>query len=109
MPRTLKTTLAALLFALTLVPALHAANPRLLAYYGYYDRSNVPTYNANTIPYRQLTHIVHSNIGPAWPGDGSLAVPPGFLEPELISKAHAAGVKVELCVAGSPTLFVIID
>jgi chitinase len=109
MTLTLKTTLATLLLTLTLAPALHAASPRLLAYYGYWDRWNVPTYDASKIPYRQLTHIVHSNIGPAWPGDGTLAIPPGFLEPQLISSAHAAGVKVELCVAGSATLFVIID
>jgi chitinase len=109
MTLTLKTALAALLLALISAPSLHAASPRLLAYYGYYDRWNVPTYDASKIPYRQLTHIVHSNIGPAWPGDGTLAIPPGFLEPELISRAHAAGVKVEICISGNPVLFVAID
>ena len=106
---TLKTSLAALLLALSATPALHAASPRLLAYYEYSDRWNNPTYDAYKIPYRQLTHIVHSNIGPAWPADGSLAVPPGFLEPELISRAHAASVKVEICISGNPNLFVQID
>jgi chitinase len=109
MTRTLNTSLAALLLALSLAPALHAQTPRLLAYYGYWDRWNVPPYTASTIPYQNLTHIVHSNIGPSNKADGSLAVPAVFLEPELISRAHAAGVKVELCIAGSAYLFVVID
>lgn len=95
--------------ALTVTPALNAAGPRLLAYYQYSDRYNKPSYNAATIPYSQLTHIVHSNIAPAAKGDGSLFVPSGFLEPELLTRAHAAGVKVELCVSGAAGLFVKID
>jgi GH18 family chitinase len=109
MTRTLKPTLAALILVFTLVPALHAATPRLLAYYGYWDKWNVPPYTASTIPYHQLTHIVHSNIGPSNKADGSLAVPADFLDPQLISRAHAAGVKVELCISGSAYLFVVID
>jgi chitinase len=109
MTRTLKTSLAALLLAFTLAPALYAQNPRLLAYYGYWDRWNVPPYTASTIPYQSLTHIVHSNIGPSNKADGSLAVPAVFLEPELISRAHAAGVKVEVCISGPAYLFVVID
>jgi len=105
----LKASAAALILSLLLVPALHASGSRLLAYYEYTDKYNVPPYDASTIPYHQLTHIVHSNIAPANAGDGTLAVPPKFLEPELISRAHAAGVKVELCVSGSPTLFKNID
>ena len=100
---------AILLSLLALAPALHASSPRLLAYYEYSDQWNVPPYNASTIPYNQLTHIVHSNIAPAFAADGTLAVPPGFLEPELISRAHAAGVKVEICISGEPQLFVAID
>jgi len=109
MTRTLKTFLAALILSLTLAPTLHAATPRLLAYYGYWDKWNVPPYNAYTIPYHELTHIVHSNIGPANKADGSLAVPNGFLDPNLISRAHAAGVKVEVCISGPAYLFVVID
>src|ERR1700722_9193464 len=104
MSLTLKTYAAALTLSLLLVPTLHASGPRLLAYYQYSDRFGVPPYNASTIPYHKLTHIVHSNIAPANAGDGTLYVPPKFLEPELISRAHAAGVKVELCVSGSPIL-----
>lgn len=108
MTLTSKALLAALLFAATL-PTLHAANPRLLAYYGYWDRWNTPTYDASNIPYNQLTHIVHDSIGPASAADGTLSIPPGFLEPELISRAHAAGVKVEICISGNSALFVTID
>jgi len=109
MTLTLKTSLAALILAFTLVPALHASSPRLLAYYEYSDKFSIPPYNSSTIPYHQLTHIVHSNIGPSGQADGSLAVPNGFLEPKLISRAHAAGVKVELCISGPAYLFVQID
>ena len=109
MTLTLKSSLAVLILTFTLTPAIHAANPRLLAYYEYSDKFNTPPYNASRIPYSQLTHIVHSNIGPANKADGSLAVPQGFLEPQLISLAHAAGVKVELCVSGAAYLFVQID
>jgi chitinase len=109
MTLTLKSSLAALLVAFTLTPALHASSPRLLAYYEYADRFNVPPYDSSTIPYGQLTHIVHSNISPSSKADGSLSIPYGFLEPQLISRAHAAGVKVELCVSGSAGLFVYLD
>jgi chitinase len=109
MTLTLKTSLAALLFTLTLAPALHASGPRLLAYYQYSDRYSIPAYDAFTIPYDQLTHIVHSNIAPSSKGDGSLFIPSGFVQPQLISRAHAAGVKVELCVSGPAGLFVKID
>jgi chitinase len=90
------------LFALILAvaPALHAANHRLLAYYYYGDKTSAIPYNASTIPYSQLTHIVHANISPAPQGDGTLGIPTTFLEPELITRAHKAGVKVEVSLAG---------
>ncbi|MGD0990355.1 MAG: glycosyl hydrolase family 18 protein [Candidatus Sulfotelmatobacter sp.] len=106
MTRTLRRLLPLLL---VLTPLLHAQTPRLLAYYGYWDQWNTPPYTAANIPYSQLTHIVHANIGPANKADGSLAVPADFLEPKLISRAHAAGVKVEICISGSAYLFVVID
>jgi GH18 family chitinase len=109
MTLTLKSAIAALLFSFTLAPTLHASNARLLAYYEFSDKFNTPPYNASTIPYDQLTHIVHSNIAPSSKLDGSLYIPYGFLEPKLISSAHAAGVKVELCVSGNPGQFVYID
>jgi chitinase len=109
MTLTRKTPFAAFLVILFLSSSLHAATPRLLAYYGFYDQWNNPPYTAANIPYSQLTHIVHSNIAPASKADGSLWIPSGFLDPELISDAHAAGVKVEVCVSGNPHLFVAID
>jgi chitinase len=94
------------LFALILALAstLHAANHRLLAYYYYGDKASAIPYNASTIPYSQLTHIVHANISPSPQGDGTLGVPTTFLEPELIARAHRAGVKVEVSLAGPPYL-----
>ncbi len=109
MTLSMKSLFAALFLTCTFAPALHAANPRLLAYYEFSDKFNVPPYNASTIPYEELTHIVHSNIAPSWKLDGSLFIPGGFLEPALISSAHAAGVKVELCVSGNAGQFVYID
>src|ERR1700728_3107287 len=108
---TMKACLAALILALlglSFAPALRASDARLLAYYEYSDKFNVPAYDSSTIPYHQLTHIVHSNIAPSEKLDGSLFIPGGFLEPTLISGAHAAGVKVELCVSGNAGLFVYI-
>jgi len=87
------------------VPCALAANHRVLAYYYYGDKTNSIPYSAANIPYTQLTHIVHANISPAPQGDGSLGVPTTFLEPELISRAHKAGVKVLASVAGPPYLF----
>jgi chitinase len=94
---------------LSLTSALHAANHRLLAYYYYGDSTNTIPYNATTIPYHQLTHIVHANISPAPQGDGTLGVPTTFLEPELITRAHKAGVKVEVSVSGPAYLFASIN
>jgi len=94
------------LFALilALAPTLHATNHRLLAYYYYGDKTSAIPYNASTIPYSQLTHIIHANISPAPQGDGTLGVPTTFLEPELITRAHKVGVKVEVSLAGPPYL-----
>jgi chitinase len=101
--------LISLFLVLTFAPALHAANHRLLAYYSYWDKTGVPPYNASTIPYHQLTHIVHANISPAPQADGSLGIPTTFLEPDLITNAHQAGVKVLVSVAGAAYLYAKID
>jgi chitinase len=93
----------AILFAL--VPAAQAASHRVLAYYEWADKYDAIPYDSSTIPYHQLTHIIHSNIAPAPQGDGSLGVPVGFLDPELITRAHQAGVKVLICISGPPYLF----
>jgi GH18 family chitinase len=106
----MKSAAALVFFTLTFaLTSAHASNPRLLAYYEYADRYSTPPYDSSNIPYDKVTHIVHSNIAPAGAADGTLYVPPGFLEPKLISRAHAAGVKVEICVGGAPAAFVAID
>jgi chitinase len=75
-----------------------ACNKILLAYY--YNDGTRP-YNASKIPYNKLTNICHSFVVPN--ADGSLSYPAGFLEPALISGAHAAGVKVNISIGGGGT------
>ncbi len=96
------------ILATMLAPSLHAADKRLLAYYEFSDQWNTPPYTAANIPFNELTHIIHSNIAPGAKADGSLWIPDGFLEPALLKNAHAAGVKVLVCVSGDPQLFVAI-
>jgi chitinase len=55
-------------------------------------------YSAAQIPYNELTHIIHAGV--PFNADGSLSLPDGFLEPELINMAHASGVKVMLLTGG---------
>ena len=74
---------------------------RLIGDYGYWSRTQTPPYSAAQIPFQELTQINHAGVG--FCADGSLNVPDGFLEPELIAKAHAAGVKVVLLLGGDFT------
>ena len=74
---------------------------RLIGDYGYWSRTQTPPYSAAQIPFSKLTHINHAGVNFA--ADGSLQVPDGFLEPELIQKGHAAGVKVLLLLGGDFT------
>ncbi len=87
--------------ALPLAQAGTAVPKRLVADYGYWSRTQTPPYGAAQIPYSKITHINHAGVG--FNADGSLTVPSGFLEPELISTAHAAGVKVMLLLGGDFT------
>jgi chitinase len=79
-----------------------AAPKRLLGYYPEWSKYNNPpyVYSADQIPYNQLTHIAHAFVLLPAQADGTLKVPHGFLEPALISKAHAAGVKVLVSIGG---------
>jgi chitinase len=78
---------------------------RLIGDYGYWSRAQNPPYGAAQIPYNELTHINHAGV--SFNAAGGLVVPTGFLEPELIQNAHAAGVKVLLLLGGSfPALVV---
>ncbi len=84
---------------------LKAQNKRLLAYYSSHSRKGGFPYNASNIPYDELTHIDHAFLDLDPKRDGTLYVRPGLLEPELISRAHAAGVKVMISVGGDPARF----
>lgn len=72
---------------------------RVVAYYAYWDQ---PEYSSANIPMTQVTHIEHAFIAlDTATNDGTLSVDPSFLEPALITRAHAAGVKVMVSVGGS--------
>lgn len=74
---------------------------RLIADYGYWSRTQTPPYSSAQIPFHKMTHINHAGV--SFSGKGALTVPDGFLEPALISKAHAAGVRVLLLLGGDFT------
>lgn len=86
-----------LLLAIAPLPA-QTFPKRLVSDYGYWSRTQNPPYSSAQIPFHMMTHINHAGVG--FNADGSLNVPTGFLEPALISKAHAAGVKVGLLLGG---------
>jgi len=72
---------------------------RLVGDYGYWSKYQSPPYAAAQIPYGKLTHINHAGVSlnSSWSFEGpDSSVPPGFLEPALLKKAHSAGVKVLL-------------
>jgi chitinase len=96
-------TLAALLFAaLNLSAQTNAlANhlpKRLVADYGYWSRTQTPPYSSDQIPFQKLTHINHAGV--SFDASGTLTVPDGFLEPQLLQKAHAQGIPVMLLLGG---------
>jgi chitinase len=71
---------------------------RVVGDYGYWSRTQTPPYSATQIPFRKLTQINHAGV--SFNASGSLVVPPGFLEPELIEGAHAASDRVLLLLGG---------
>ncbi len=73
---------------------------RLLGYYPEWAKTQVPPYTAEQIPYTQLTHIAHAFVLLSPGADGSLTIPSGMIEPDLITMAHAAGVKVLISIGG---------
>ncbi len=75
-----------------------ALQKRVIGDYGYWSRTQTPPYSSAQIPFHKLTHINHAGV--SFNADGSLTVPDGFLEPELLTNAHAAGVKVMLLLGG---------
>ncbi|HTS38904.1 MAG TPA: glycoside hydrolase family 18 protein [Candidatus Solibacter sp.] len=88
-------------FLLVLIAASFAQaqlSKRIVADYGYWSKYNKVPYAAAQIPYNEVTHINHAGVG--FDATGTLSVPDGFLEPDLITNAHAAGVKVMLLLGG---------
>jgi chitinase len=80
-----------------------ATPKRLLGYYPEWSKYNKApfTYTAAQIPYKQLTHIAHAFLLLDEKANGTIDLPDSkFIEPELISKAHAAGVKVLVSIGG---------
>ncbi len=79
-----------------------SSSKRLLGYHPEWSKYNDPpyVYSADQIPYNQLTHISHAFVLLGPKADGTLSVPQGFIEPALITKAHAAGVKVLVSIGG---------
>lgn len=73
---------------------------RLLGYYPEWSKTQTPPYTAAQIPYSKLTHISHAFLLLSPKADGTLQIPSGMIEPALISKAHAAGVKVLVSIGG---------
>ena len=69
---------------------------RLVADYGFWSRFQNPPYGSAQIPFQKLTHLLHAGVGLGAKQDGTLDVPAAFLEPDLVSKGHQAGVKVML-------------
>lgn len=81
--------------------AAGAQSPRVLGYYPSWGKTQTPPYRAANIPYAKLTHVLHAFLLADKAGVGTLNVPGDLLEPELISRAHAAGVKVSISVGGA--------
>jgi GH18 family chitinase len=85
-----------------LVPA-EAQGPSVVGSSGWWPTTGTGagrrlSYSHKQIPFQKLTQINHAGL--SFNSDGTLSVPDGFLERELISEAHAAGVKVLLLVGG---------
>jgi chitinase len=76
----------------------HKWSKRIVADYTNGSKYLNPPYDVAQIPFHKLTHINHAGI--PWNSDGSLSIPTGFFEPELIKRAHAHGVKVLLLTGG---------
>lgn len=82
-------------------PTAAAGPKRLLGYYAFWTKDRTPSYSAATIPYQKLTHICHAFLLVDTKADGSINARPGLVEPQLISRAHAAGVKVLISIGGA--------
>lgn len=86
-------------------PQPAVAQKRLVAYYLYQDQTKVPAYTAKQIPFKKLTHLIHVALVVDDSGDGAIKISPHAIESSLIPKAHAAGVRVLVCVQGPAIAF----
>jgi chitinase len=77
-----------------------SAPKRLLGYYTAWSKYNTPPYTADQIPYSRLTHIAHAFLLLSPKVDGTIEIPSGTLERALLTRAHAAGVKVLISIGG---------
>ncbi len=99
--RLLTSTLLALAVLIASSPNARAVtHKRLLSYYPEWAKGQTPPYSAAQIPYTKMTHIAHAFLLLDPAGSGKLTIPSGFVEPLLISRAHAAGVKVMVSIGG---------
>ncbi|MGA2051173.1 MAG: glycoside hydrolase family 18 protein [Terracidiphilus sp.] len=87
------------------LPENAVQSKRLIAYYLYQDQTRTPAYTAKQIPFKKLTHLIHVALVVDPSGDGSIQISPHAIEASLIPKAHAAGVRVLVCVQGSAAAF----
>jgi len=93
--------MAALLLVISaLCVSAQNAPKRLLGHYTAWSKYNNPPYSAHQIPYSKLTHIAHAFLLLSPEADGTIEIPGGTIEPALITKAHAAGVKVLISIGG---------
>ena len=76
----------------------HRLPKRIVADYTSGAKFLNPPYSVEQIPFHKLTHIIHAGI--PWNSDGSLYIENGFVQADLIRKAHAHGVKVMLLTGG---------
>jgi chitinase len=72
----------------------------LVGYYATWTRSTMPP---TTIPWSKLTHVAHAFVLPA--ATGGLQDVAGYVDAELITQAHAPGVKVVASVGGAGASF----
>ncbi len=65
---------------------------------GYYPSWYKSIYLPTQIDYKNLTHIIHCFVLPG--KDGSLIIPSGIPDSQLVAYAHAAGIKVLISIGG---------
>ena len=73
---------------------------KLVGYYANWTRSTMPP---KSVPWKNLTHVAHAFILPG--ATGGLRNISTYVDAELISEAHAHGVKVVASVGGAGAVF----